>query len=147
GALGPLVDRLGTSWKGLTTTGYGPELGHLRDQNGVVRGGVADGRPRLTTARHACEAILALSGATNGRLAVEGFRTLEARTGTGLADLAEDRGDEMHTFGDVSIQPRKTITSPEWSGIESRDRRYSPFTVNVERLMPWRTLTGRQQFY
>jgi len=147
GALGPLVDELGTSWKGLTTTGLGPELGHLRDQNGVVRGGVADGRPRLATARHACEAILALSGATNGRLAVEGFRTLEARTGTELADLAEDRGDEMHTFGDVSIQPRKTITSPEWSGIESRDRRYSPFTVNLERLMPWRTLTGRQQFY
>lgn len=26
-------------------------------------------------------------------------------------------------------------------------RRYSPFTTNVERLIPWRTITGRQSFY
>ena len=45
------------------------------------------------------------------------------------------------------MQPRKVITSPEWSGIESRTRRYSPFTVNVDRDVPWRTLTGRQHFY
>ena len=31
---------------------------------------------------HWCETILALSGVTNGRLAVEGFRALEERTGT-----------------------------------------------------------------
>jgi nitrate reductase alpha subunit len=78
---------------------------------------------RIATARNACEAILALSGATNGRLAVEGFRVLEGRTGTPLADLAHDRLDELHTFREISIQPRKTITSPEWSGIESRERR------------------------
>ncbi|MFN8201633.1 MAG: nitrate reductase subunit alpha [Solirubrobacteraceae bacterium] len=142
-ALGPLVEEQGTTWKGVATRDVGPELGHLRDQNGIT----ADGRPRLETARHACEAILALSGATNGRLAVEGFRVLERRTGQELADLAADRGEDLHTFGDVSIQPRKTITSPEWSGIESRERRYSPFCVNVERLVPWRTLTGRQQLY
>jgi nitrate reductase / nitrite oxidoreductase, alpha subunit len=35
---------------------------------------------------HACEAILALSGTTNGLLAVEGVQVLE-RTGTQLADL------------------------------------------------------------
>ena len=45
--------------------------------NGAVRGGVADGRPSLERVEHACEAILALSGTTNGRLAVEGFRSLE----------------------------------------------------------------------
>ena len=45
------------------------------------------------------------------------------------------------------MQPRKVLASPEWSGIESRDRRYSPFTVNVDRLVPWRTLSGRQHFY
>lgn len=39
------------------------------------------------------------------------------------------------------------ITSPEWSGSETGGRRYSPFTVNVERLKPWHTLTGRQHFY
>src|SRR5262249_14227000 len=27
------------------------------------------------------------------------------------------------------------------------DRAYSAFTYNVERMVPWRTVTGRQQFY
>ena len=39
------------------------------------------------------------------------------------------------------------ITSPEWSGIEGHERRYSPFTINVERDKPWHTLSGRQHFY
>ena len=39
------------------------------------------------------------------------------------------------------------ITSPEWSGIEAHGRRYSPFTMNVEREKPWHTLSGRQHFY
>ena len=39
------------------------------------------------------------------------------------------------------------ITSPEWSGSEHGGRRYSPFTINVERLKPWHTLTGRQHFF
>ena len=34
------------------------------------------------------------------------------------------------------IQPRKVITSAEWSGIESRERRYSPFTINVDARCP-----------
>jgi nitrate reductase alpha subunit len=29
----------------------------------------------------------------------------------------------------------------------TKGRAYSPFTLNVERLIPWRTLTGRQHFY
>ena len=32
-------------------------------------------------------------------------------------------------------------------GPRVRDRRYSPFTANVEPLIPWRTLTGRQQLF
>ena len=44
-------------------------------------------------------------------------------------------------------QPVPVITSPEWSGSETGGRRYSPFTINVERHKPWHTLTGRQHFY
>src|SRR5690606_36748580 len=51
------------------------------------------------------------------------------------------------TFADTQAAPVTVITSPEWSGTEHGGRRYSPFTINVERLEPWRTLTGRQQFY
>ena len=57
------------------------EVDYLRHKNGAVRGGVADGRPSLERDVHACEAILALSGTTNGHLATQGFRTLEKRTG------------------------------------------------------------------
>ena len=37
-----------------------------------------------------CEAILALSGTTNGRLAAQGFATLDRRTGTALDGLAAE---------------------------------------------------------
>ena len=145
-ALGPLVEQVGTGVKGLSWK-PAEEVAWLRERNGVVRGGVADGRPALARAEHVCEAILALSATTNGRIAVESLKALERRTGTPLADLAEDRADERITFGDVQVQPRKAMTSGEWSGIEKHDRRYSPFSMNVERSVPWRTLTGRQQFY
>jgi nitrate reductase alpha subunit len=145
-ALGPLVESAGIAWKGIAWK-PAQEVEDLRHINGVVRGGIADGRPKLERAVDVAEAIFRLSGTTNGRLAVEGFEFLERRTGTRLADLAADRADERITLAQVRAQPRKVITSPEWSGIESRERRYSPFTVNVERDVPWRTLTGRQHFY
>ncbi|MFE1801231.1 nitrate reductase subunit alpha [Streptomyces sp. NPDC059517] len=146
GALGPLLDTLGATTKGVTFE-VDRELDHLRHKNGTVRGGVADGRPSLARDVHACEAILALSGTTNGRLATQGFTTLEARTGTRLADLAAEHEGKRITFADTQAAPVPVITSPEWSGSETGGRRYSPFTVNVERLKPWHTLTGRQHFY
>ena len=123
------------------------EVDYLRRKNGAVRGGVADGRPSLASDIHACEAILALSGTTNGHLATQGFRTLEKRTGTKLADLAAENEGKQITFADTQARPVPVITSPEWSGSETGGRRYSPFTINVERLKPWHTLTGRQHFY
>ncbi|MGW3472016.1 nitrate reductase subunit alpha [Saccharopolyspora sp. NPDC000995] len=145
-AIGPLLDTLGTSTKGVTWVPE-EEIDHLRRSNGTVRGGIADGRPSIARDDQFCEAILALSGTTNGRLAVEGFRALERQTGVDLADLAAERAGDRVTFADTQTQPRRVITSPEWSGVESEGRRYSPFTINVERLTPWHTLTGRQHFF
>jgi nitrate reductase alpha subunit len=145
-SLGPLVEELGTPWKGLSWV-PAEEVEALRRRNGTVSSGVAAGRPSLQRADQLCEAILALSGTSNGRLAIESLRALERRAGVPLTDLASEHADERITFRDVGIQPRKTLTSAEWSGIESRDRRYSPFTMNVDREIPWRTLTGRQQLY
>ncbi len=145
-ALGPLLETLGSATKGARWT-PAEEVEGLRHSNGVVHGGVADGQPSLARPEQACEAILALSGAANGRLAVEGFRSIEQRTGVPLADLAEPRADDRITFADAQVQPRTVITSPEWSGIEAHGRRYAPFTINVERNKPWHTLSGRQHFY
>jgi nitrate reductase alpha subunit len=145
-ALGPLVEQLGAAVKGATWI-PAEEVEWLRAQNGTIRGGPADGRPSLERVEQACEAILALSGTTNGRLAVAGFRSLERRTGVELADLAGPREGEKITLADAQVQPRTVITSPEWSGIEAHGRRYSPFTINVEREKPWHTLSGRQHLY
>jgi nitrate reductase alpha subunit len=144
-AIGPLIDRLGMTTKAVT---YHPdeEVAYLSAKNGVMLGGAADGRPAIDTDAKMAEAILALSATTNGRLAVQGFRQLERRTGTHLADLAEGSEEKRITFADTQARPVPVITSPEWSGSETGGRRYAPFTVNVERLKPWHTLTGRMHF-
>jgi nitrate reductase alpha subunit len=146
GALGPLADSLGATTKGVSFDLTKP-VSYLAAKNGVVRGGPADGRPRLDRDSAMCEAILAMSGTTNGQLATEGFHTLEQRTGTRLADLAAEHEGKQITFADTQARPVPVITSPEWSGSESGGRRYAPFTINVERLKPWHTLTGRQHFF
>jgi nitrate reductase alpha subunit len=145
-ALGPLLEKLGTTTKGVTYD-VTKAVDYLLHKNGPVRGGAADGRPSLVRDIHACEAILALSGTTNGALATQGFKTLEKRTGHLLHDLAAEHEGKQITFADTVAAPVPVITSPEWSGSETGGRRYSPFTINVERLKPWHTLTGRQHFY
>jgi len=145
-ALGPLLDTLGATTKGVTFS-VDKEIDYLRHKNGSVHAGPTGGRPLLDTDARVCEAILALSGTTNGRLAVQGFTTLEGRTGVKLADLAAEHEGKQVTFADTQAAPTPVITSPEWSGSETGGRRYSPFTINVERGKPWHTLTGRQHFY
>ncbi|MFF5207589.1 nitrate reductase subunit alpha [Streptosporangium sp. NPDC000396] len=141
-SVGPLFAELGLTTKGVTYR-VEPELDYLRSQNGVT----ATGRISLATADRLCEAILTLSGATNGRLATQGFETLERRTGTRLADLAAEHEGKRITFADTQSRPQPVLTSPEWSGSETGGRRYSAFVINVERSKPWHTLTGRQQFF
>jgi nitrate reductase alpha subunit len=145
-ALGPLLDRLGATTKAVTVD-VNIEVDKLRRINGQVTGGAGDGRPSLARDRDACEAILTLSGTTNGRVAVAGFEFLERRTGQRLADLAAEHEGKHIRFADTQARPVPVITSPEWSGSEHGGRRYSPFTINTERLKPWHTLTGRQHFF
>ncbi|MGV0635529.1 nitrate reductase subunit alpha [Mycolicibacillus trivialis] len=145
-ALGPLVETVGTGVKGIQWKPTNA-VDYLRRTNGVVRGGAGDGRPSLARDIHMAEAILAMSGTTNGEVALQGWEALEERTGVRLADLAEERAGDQITFADTQVQPRAVITSAEWSGSETGGRRYSPFVVNVERLKPWHTLTGRMHFF
>ncbi|HMW45741.1 MAG TPA: molybdopterin-dependent oxidoreductase, partial [Solirubrobacterales bacterium] len=145
-ALGPLVEKLGIGAKGVS---WKPEIeiGDLAKRNGVVREGPGAGRPAIKTDIDAAEVILALSGTTNGRIANESFKALGARTGKDLTVISEEHIDQRMNFSDLRIQPRKVHASAEWSGSESRERRYSPFTSNIEHLIPFRTLSGRQSFY
>jgi nitrate reductase alpha subunit len=145
-AIGPLADKLGFTVKNITYR-LDHQLAQLAESGGVMLGGAADGRPAIDTDVKMAEAILTFSGTTNGELAVQGFRSLEQRTGVHLADLAEGSEEKRITFAQTQQAPVPVITSPEWSGSETGGRRYAPFTVNVERLKPWHTLTGRMHFF
>ncbi|MDT0141844.1 nitrate reductase subunit alpha [Microbacterium sp. PRC9] len=145
-AVGPLADQLGFTIKNVTYD-VAHEVERLAQKNGVMLGGAADGRPAMDTDVKMAEAILAFSGTTNGELASQGFRTLEKRVGKPLADLAEGSEEKRITFAMTQAAPVPVITSPEWSGSETGGRRYAPFTVNIERLKPFHTLTGRMHFY
>ncbi len=103
--------------------------------------------PSLAAAVDAANVILHLAPETNGEVAWRAFQAEEAKTGLKLADLAEGYRGVRYTFQDVVQQPRRVLTSPCWSGLVGDGRAYAPYCLNVERLVPWRTLTGRQQFY
>ncbi len=94
-----------------------------------------------------CNVILRFATVTNGELAYQSYRNLEAKTGLSLTHLAEKNRGVRCSYTDLQAQPRRFVNSPMWSGLIDNGRAYSPFTYNVEALVPWRTLTGRQHFY
>ncbi|MER6142804.1 nitrate reductase subunit alpha [Streptomyces sparsogenes] len=147
-AFGPLAERQGMRVKGVSVDPT-PEAGWLADRCGTATSGAAKGRPLLDTDTKMCEAILALSGTTNGRLAAEGFRQLAERCGadSGLTELGHSVAERRVAFSDTQTRPVQVGASFEWSGKEAVDRRYAPFTINTEHRKPWHTLTGRQHFY
>ena len=145
-SLGPNIKNLPYGIKGMTWSAK-EEYEKLQKVLGTVRGGFADGCPNIETAKSAAEAVLTLSSTSNGKMAVKAWEALEKQTDLELVDLAAEREEECFTFEQITAQPKTVITSPAFSGSEKGGRRYSPFTTNVERLIPWRTITGRQSFY
>lgn len=103
--------------------------------------------PSLEDARQAANVILHLAPETNGEVSHRAFKAEEERMGLSLTDLAESTRSTRMTFHDLQVQPRRLLNSPIWTGITTNGRPYSAYTINVERMVPWRTLTGRQHFY
>jgi nitrate reductase alpha subunit len=146
-ALGPLVPKVGIGAKGVSWKA-GEEYEKLEAILGkVTDSGVTHGMPRLESGRDTAEAILALSPETNGAVASKAWKDLEKRTGLKLVHLSSGRERDRFTLADLDAQPRRVITSPIWSGVETEGASYAPFVTNVEAKVPFRTLTGRAQFY
>ena len=103
--------------------------------------------PSIREAHDAANVILHLAPETNGEVAYKGYKYLEERTGLHLIDLAEGSRSQRTSYKDIQAQPRRLLNSPCWSGLMTDGRSYSAFTTQVDRLVPWRTLTGRQHFY
>jgi nitrate reductase alpha subunit len=103
--------------------------------------------PSIENAHLASDAVLHLAPETNGEVGYRAYQAAEEETGMDLVDLAEATRDVHMTYNDLLSQPRRVLNSPNWSGIVSNGRAYSGFCQNVERMVPWHTLTGRQHFY
>ena len=103
--------------------------------------------PSLKEDESVCNAIMHLSTLTNGTLTYRAYQNMEKKTGLKLADLAEGSKDVKIRYADLQSQPRRYNSAPAWSGIMPNGRAYCAYTYNVDRLVPWRTLTGRQHFY
>lgn len=103
--------------------------------------------PSLMEDVEAINCILALSTLTNGKLNYRAYENMEVKTGLVLADLGEGLQDVRMEYKDLQSQPRRYNTSPVWSGIMNNGRAYAAYTHQIDRLIPWRTLTGRQHFY
>ncbi|MEQ1863493.1 MAG: nitrate reductase subunit alpha [Micropepsaceae bacterium] len=146
-ALGPLMETIGNGGKGIAWNTQ-HEVAFLRQLNGIVtEEGVTKGMARIDTDIDATEVILSLAPETNGEVAVKAWDALGKQTGREHTHLARSRQDDKIRFRDVVAQPRKIISSPTWSGIESEEVSYNAGYTNVHELIPWRTLTGRQQLY
>jgi nitrate reductase / nitrite oxidoreductase, alpha subunit len=146
-ALGPLMSKIGNGGKGIAWNTE-EEVKQLGELNGIVSdAGASNGLPKIESDIDAAEVILQLAPETNGHVAVKAWAALSKATGREHTHLALHREDEKIRFRDIQAQPRKIISSPTWSGLESEKVSYSAGYTNVHELIPWRTLTGRQQFY
>jgi nitrate reductase / nitrite oxidoreductase, alpha subunit len=146
-ALGPLLSKIGNGGKGISWNTQ-HEVEFLGKLNGkVTEPGVSQGMPRIETDIEAAEVILSLAPETNGEVAVKSWAALSKATGRDHTHLARPREDDKLRFRDLQAQPRKIISSPTWSGLESEHVSYNACYTNVHELIPWRTLTGRQQLY
>jgi len=146
-SLGPLMVEVGNGGKGIAWN-TADEVRALTELNGfVTEEGPTQGLARIETDIDAAEVILMLAPETNGRVAVKAWEALGRITGLDHKHLALHREDEKIRFRDLLAQPRKIISSPTWSGLESEKVSYNAGYTNVHERIPWRTLTGRQQFY
>lgn len=142
-SLGPALEELGNGGKGISWNAE-TEIGDLGDLNGRH---ADSGRPRIDTDIDACEMVLMLAPETNGEVALKAWAALSKNTGRDHTHLAEGKEEEKIRFRDIVAQPRKIISSPTWSGLESEQVCYNAGYTNVHELIPWRTISGRQQLY
>lgn len=103
--------------------------------------------PSLRVDKDACNVILHFAPETNGEMAWRAYQSESHKTGIDHTHLAADTRATHYTFDDLITQPRRTLTTPFWTGITNGTRTYAAYCQNIEELIPFRTLTGRQHLY
>ncbi|HIJ21718.1 MAG: nitrate reductase subunit alpha [Gammaproteobacteria bacterium] len=146
-ALGPLMNKLGNTIKGIDWN-TDKEIKELASLNGVIKDeGISKGMPSLAEDIHVCDAVMRMAPETNGEVAHKSWSAQSKKTGIDHSHLYKGRQEDKITYRDIVSQPRKIITAPTWSGIESEEVSYNACYTNLHEHIPLRTLTGRAQFY
>lgn len=136
--------------EGLGAHGTRYAVDDLYDETVRTRAAVSwDGKqyPSLLDDEQVCDTILRFATVTNGELAYRSYKNMEEKVGLPLTRLAEKNRGTRVGYKELQAHPHRLLNSPMWSGLTEDGRAYAPFTYNVECLVPWRTLTGRQHFY
>jgi nitrate reductase alpha subunit len=146
-ALGPLMTKLGNNVKGIDWN-TDQEYEELKKCNYTVKEpGVSFGMPSLEEDIAVCDSVMRMAPETNGEVAHKSWSALSKKTGIDHHHLYAGRHEDKITFRDIQAQPRKIITAPTWSGIESETVSYTAGYTNIHEHIPFRTLTGRAHFY
>lgn len=146
-ALGPLMVKLGNTIKGVDWNTEA-EYEELKKCNYTVKDqGVSFGMPSLEEDISVCDAVMRMAPETNGEVAHKAWSAMSKKTGIDHHHLYAGRHEDKITFRDIVAQPRKIITAPTWSGIESEHVSYTAGYTNIHEHIPFRTLTGRAHFY
>jgi nitrate reductase alpha subunit len=146
-AIGPLMTKIGNNVKGLDWNTE-MEYDQLKVMNGTVKvPGVSFGMPSLEEDIKVCDSVLRMAPETCGEVAHKAWSALSKKTGIDHHHLYSARHEDKITFADIQVQPRKIITAPTWSGIESETVSYTSCYTNIHEHIPFRTLTGRAHFY
>ena len=143
-SLGPLLEKNPIGADGVAWSGK-EEYDQLKGMIGKHTQGFNKGMPKLEDAAKVVDAMLTLSSSTNGKVAMKAWKVEEDKTGMPIKDFAKARESEHFTLENITRQPKEAISTPIFTG-NNKNRRYTPFVNNIELSVPFRTLTGRQQF-
>ena len=147
-ALGPLMNKVGNGGKGIAWNTQ-DEVTQLGQLNGADHRRGRNSRHAEDRDRHRRHRGGADAGTGNQRPC----------GGEGMASAGQADRARSHASGHPPRRREDTLprhpgaaaqdyfSSPTWSGIESETVSYNAGYTNVHEMIPWRTLTGRQQFY
>ncbi|HEU0233816.1 MAG TPA: nitrate reductase subunit alpha [Gallionella sp.] len=146
-ALGPLMVKIGNNVKGIDWNTEA-EYEELKKLNYTVKvPGVSYGMPSLEDDISVCDSVMRMAPETCGPVAHKAWTALSKKTGIDHHHLYAAREEDKITFRDIQVQPRKIITAPTWSGVESEHVSYTSGYTNIHEHIPFRTLSGRAHFY
>ncbi|MDR0297865.1 MAG: nitrate reductase subunit alpha [Streptococcaceae bacterium] len=140
--LGPALENGRVGAIGLSYP-IGEEYTALKDKLGATDAGL----PSIYDEKRVANAILRLSSASNGAVSRKAWEAAEEEHGVPLADIASGYVHTDMDFESITVQPSAAIPTPIGTSANVGDERYSSFSLQIRRLVPFRTLTGRQQFY